>query len=102
MDLVIWKNKYIKLVENVFQNIKPQDIYDLSLGVFRISTDYLKLIRKRRPCSVCISYPFISENKVSHYGELSDEMISFVRSEVMKYYPENKIYTWDDKGVSYE
>ena len=97
-----WKNKYRKLVENVFENIKPQDIYDLSLGVFRISTDYLKLIRKRRPCSVCISYPFISENKVSHYGELSDEMISFVRSEVMKYYPENKIYTWDDKGVSYE
>ncbi len=97
-----WKLKYSYLVKTVFEQIDSDKIYDISLGVFRISTDYLKLIRKRRPDSVCISYPFISENKVSHYGSLSDEMISFVRNEVMKYFPEDRIYTWDDKGVSYE
>lgn len=97
-----WKQKYASLVKEIFEQIDSDKIFDISLGVFRISTDYLKLIRKRRPDSACISYPFISENKVSHYGKLSNEMISFVRNEIIKFYPEDRIYTWDDKGVSYE
>jgi len=90
-----WKNSYSTLVENIFSRVSPDDLYDVSIGVFRISTEYLKNMRKKRPDSAIVQYPYITEQGVSHYGNLSEEMIQYLQELLLKYLPEEKIFIWN-------
>ena len=90
-----WKNSYFELVKSAFNIIKPADLYDVSIGVFRISTEYLKIMRKKRPDSAIVQFPYITEHGVSHYGALSEEMIHYLRDLLLNYLPEEKIFVWD-------
>lgn len=90
-----WKEGYHALVETVFREIRPKDLYDVSIGVFRISTDYLKNMRKKRPDSAIVQFPYITENGVSHYGELSHEMVNYLKELLLPYLPADKIFLWN-------
>lgn len=90
-----WKNNYSTLVENIFSKISKDDLYDVSIGVFRISTEYLKIMRKKRPDSAIVQYPYITEQGVSHYGNLSEEMVHYLEELLLKYLPEEKIFIWN-------
>ena len=90
-----WQNSYEELVKSVFNFINPADLYDVSLGVFRISTDYLKNMRKKRPDSAIVQFPYITEHGVSHYGELSAKMIAYLRALLLPYLPAEKIFEWN-------
>ncbi|MBO7448782.1 MAG: radical SAM protein [Clostridiales bacterium] len=92
-----WEKDYLNLVDKVFSVIPSDSVYDVSIGVFRISTDYLKLMRKRRPLTPAVAFPFISENGVSHYGDISKKMIEIIRAKVSSYVPEDKIFIWEDQ-----
>lgn len=90
-----WKKNYSGLVDFVFSQIEANWLYDVSIGVFRISTDYLKNMRKKRPDSAIVQYPYITENGVSHYGILSQEMIYYLKDLLLKHLPEEKIFIWN-------
>ena len=90
-----WKKSYSTLVDNVFSSISAGDLYDVSIGVFRISTEYLKNMRKKRPDSAIVQYPYITENGVSHYGTLSEEMVQYLKERLLHYLPEEKIFVWN-------
>ncbi|MBP3577955.1 MAG: radical SAM protein, partial [Lachnospiraceae bacterium] len=90
-----WKESYSTLVDNVFSSISAGDLYDVSIGVFRISTEYLKNMRKKRPDSAIVQYPYITENGVSHYGTLSEEMVQYLKERLLHYLPEEKIFVWN-------
>lgn len=90
-----WKSTYEELIKSTFNIISPADLYDVSIGVFRISTEYLKNMRKKRPDSAIVQFPYITENGVSHYGPLSEEMIHYLRKLLLEYLPEEKIFIWD-------
>jgi len=90
-----WKKEYSTLVESVFSTVSANDLYDVSIGVFRISTDYLKNMRKKRPDSAIVQYPYITEQGVSHYGKLSEEMVHYLRELLLKHLPEEKIFVWN-------
>jgi len=90
-----WKNSYSTLVENVFSIISAEDLYDASIGVFRISTDYLKNMRKKRPDSAIVQYPYVTEQGVSHYGKLSEEMVHYLQELLLKHLPAEKIFIWN-------
>ena len=90
-----WKESYSTLVDNVFSSISASDLYDVSIGVFRISTEYLKNMRKKRPDSAIVQYPYITENGVSHYGTLSEEMVQYMKERLLHYLPEEKIFVWN-------
>ena len=92
-----WEQDYFNLVDDVFEKISCDSIYDVSIGVFRISSDYLKLMRKRRPDTPVVAFPFEAENGVSHYGDLSYEMIYKMKHKVLEYLPENKIFLWGEE-----
>ena len=92
-----WEEDYKKLVDDVFDNVSPENVFDVSIGVFRISSDYLKLMRKRRPSTPVTAFPFVSENNVSHYGDISIKMIDTMKQKVKEYIPEDKIFIWEDK-----
>ena len=68
-------------------------IKDASIGVFRISDGYLKQMRKNRPASALLQYPFINENHVCSYGGRGREMMAFVKEFLSGFLPEDKIFT---------
>ena len=92
-----WERDYFYLVEDVFGTIPADSVYDVSIGVFRISSDYLKLMRKRRPDTPVVAFPFEAENGVSHYGELSYEMIYKMKQKVREYLPDDRIFLWGEE-----
>lgn len=89
-----WKENYKNLVESTFSVLPKDKILDVSIGVFRVSSDYLKIMRKQRFDSVILNYPFTTENKMCTYDKnLSENMISYVYNIVNKYVPKEQIYT---------
>ena len=50
-----WRGEYSRLVDDVFSQIDGSKLWDVSIGSFRISQDYLKKMRKDMPCS-CLLY----------------------------------------------
>lgn len=92
-----WKDLYQDMIRTIFRELPAHKIFDVSLGVFRVSADYLKQMRKHRPESAIIQYPYENDHGVCHYGkDLSEDMISFVLQQVKEYIPENKIYIWKE------
>ncbi len=87
---------YHELFADTFSAVDSSVLRDVSLGVFRISKDYLKNMRAARPCEITY-YPYELTNGVYHYGtERSGEMLRFAKSELLHYIPEEKIFTWED------
>lgn len=92
-----WLSSFSEMVEKTFTEVPPERITDVGIGVFRISRDYLKRMRKNRPDSVITQYPYEYDNGVYHYGrKLSDSMISNACDIVAKYIPEENIYLWKE------
>lgn len=88
-----WKEEYRALVEEVFSKIDAGKIYDVSIGLFRVSKDYLKRMRKQRPDSIVLNFPYDTVEGVCSYDkELSEDMIGYVYSLVEKYVDKKKIY----------
>lgn len=94
-----WLSSFTEMVEKTFSEIPAERITDVSIGVFRISRDYLKRMRKNRPDSLITQYPYEYDNGVYHYGrELSDSMISSAAGVISRYIPPEKIYVWKENG----
>ena len=90
-----WKESYSTLVDFIFSSISADILYDASIGVFRISAEYLKNMRKKRPDSAIVQYPYITEEGVAHYGALSEEMVQYLQTLLLEYLPANKIFLWN-------
>lgn len=92
---------YTSLVNDVFTRLKPEDITDISLGVFRLSRDYLKQLRKAKPhCSVSY-YPYELTGGICHYRtERCNELLDTVRNALYRHHiPDNKIFVWMPDGA---
>ena len=92
-----WEKDYLKLVDDVFAAVDPSTVNDVSIGVLRISSDYLKLMRRLRPNAPSVAFPYVSENGVSHYGRISEIMIETIRKKAEEYMPSDKIFVWEEK-----
>jgi spore photoproduct lyase len=90
-----WKNNYSTLVDSIFSAISADILYDVSIGVFRISAEYLKNMRKKRPDSAIVQYPYITEEWVSHYGDLSEEMVRYLQTLLLEHLTAEKIFLWN-------
>ncbi len=90
-----WKESYAQLVLEIFSKIPSEVLFDVSIGVFRISTEYLKNMRKKRPDCAIVQYPYITEQGVSHYGTLSEEMVNYLYELLLSYLPTEKIFIWN-------
>lgn len=94
-----WQEAYQELVFQIFEQftpkLLPEELLDVSIGVFRISTEYLKNMRKKRPDSPIIQFPYTSEHGVSHYGNLSEKMVQYLYQLLLPYLPPERIFIWD-------
>lgn len=92
-----WKKLYKDFIHTIFQQIEAEQLLDVSLGVFRISQEFLKQMRRQRMDSVILQYPYENDNGVYHYNKtLTHEMIAFTKSLLMEYIPQNKIFIWKE------
>lgn len=89
---------YNAMIREIFA--RPITLMDASVGVFRVSNDYMKRMRHMRPECALIHFPFVTEDGVYHYGaELSGRMVAHVRKCLAAYMPEEKIFTWGDQDI---
>lgn len=93
-----WKSLYNEMIETTFSVIPKEKIKDVSIGVFRVSHDYMKQMRRQRPNSLIIQYPFENDNGVFHYSkELTKEMISFAYDKICQFISKDRLFIWEEK-----
>ena len=90
-----WEEEYGRLVETIFSKLPAGKIKDVSTGSFRIPCAYLKNMRKNKPYSSIINYPFMAENNVYVYPPgLSDKLNLYMHDILKKHIPQEKIFVW--------
>lgn len=96
-----WEKLYGDLADTAFSVLNPEGILDASLGTFRVSSDYLKRMRRQRPDSVILAYPFTVENGVCDYGnEVSSRLTDFLAKKLGSYLPAEKLFIWSNGSDS--
>ncbi len=92
-----WRESYSNMLSELFLTYPPENVYDASIGIFRVSNEYMKKMRKKDPCNPVSLFPYETVGGACHYGLLSVTMVEYLKQELIKYIPENKIYTWTGK-----
>ena len=94
-----WKELYGDLLQEVFEKIPMEQIHDCSVGSFRISESYLKVMGKALPNSPHTQFPYENTGGYYHYPkELMEEMEGFLYSRLQEKLPKEKIFRWDSQG----
>lgn len=92
-----WEELYTSFLQEIFQIIDGNKVNDISLGVFRVSKEYLKKMRKQNPDSSVLFYPYTLNAGVYEYSkDLTHNMITVIKQNLLKYIAPDKIYTWED------
>jgi len=96
LDVPNAETLYATLVEEVFSVLTPDEITDISLGVFRLSKDYLKQLKKAKPMCAISHYPYELTDGVCHYRiERCNELLDTVREALHHHdIPDDKIFIW--------
>ena len=93
-----YEKEYATLVRETFA--EPISVLDASIGVFRISSTYLKQMRRQRPGCALLYYPFLLEDGAYSYGkELSQKMTYVVKNCLLEYLKEEQIFIWDEEST---
>ena len=92
-----WRELYRRCIETTFAAIPPAGVHDISIGVFRVPREYLKTMRKQRPDSALLHFPYENRRGVLSYpASVAAEMIRFVRELMQHYVPAEKIFLLDE------
>ena len=91
-----WKNAYKNLVDEASRAIDLGSLTDVSVGTFRISSDYLNKMRRSYPDSEVAWYPYVIKDGVAQYEPDTDqEMQSYVCGLLENHIGREKIFTWN-------
>jgi len=87
---------YSTLVDKVFSVLTAEEITDISLGVFRLSKDYLKQLKRAKPSCALSHYPYEITDNVCHYrSERCDELLATVFDALHRHgIPDEKLFIW--------
>lgn len=87
-----YKEIYKDFYEYVFSQIDGNKITDASLGLFRISSSYIKSMKKKRLTEIS-AYPYTCLEGVCQYEpKKSGEMLDFAGYEITKYISREKLF----------
>ena len=88
-----WEDIYRDLVDQVASVIDLGKVRDVSVGTFRISSSYLKNIRRQEPRSEVCWFPFENSCGYSKYpDEIDSKMQDLMTEELMRFIPREKIW----------
>lgn len=87
---------YTTLVDEAFSVLSAEEITDISLGVFRLSKDYIKQLKKAKPDCAFSHYPYTLTDGVCHYDtDHCDELLSVVKDKLHRHnIPDEKLFIW--------
>lgn len=88
-----WMEIYSDCVKDTFNQLPADKLSDISLGVFRMNSEYLQRIQKQRADSDLLYYPFEAKEKTVSYPENErNEMNAFMLNTLQNYIPKEKIF----------
>jgi spore photoproduct lyase len=91
-----YESAYKKLVYEVASELDFARLTDVSVGTFRISSDYLGKMRKAYPDSEVAWYPYVIKDGVAQYEPETDHaMQEYVCGLLEKHIGREKIFTWN-------
>jgi spore photoproduct lyase len=87
-----WRAHYSELVAVMFQGLDGNALYDVSLGVFRIASGYLRAMRESSASNTIAHYPYTVSNQSASYSDCERlEMLEHLTDELSKHLPKEKI-----------
>ncbi|MCH5272829.1 MAG: hypothetical protein J1E35_04075 [Lachnospiraceae bacterium] len=102
LDVPNAEHLYTTMIEQTFFVLTPEEITDISIGVFRLSKDYLKQLRKAKPSCALSFYPYELTGGVFHYpAERCAGLLNTVQTALRRHnVPDEKIFIWtpDESG----
>ncbi len=96
LDVPDAERLYSTLVDKIFSVLSPDEIVDISLGVFRLSKEYLKQLRKAKPNCGISHYPYHITDGVCHYSNSRcDHLLNEVKAALFRHnIKETQLYIW--------
>lgn len=95
-----WEQQYAGMLRQVFEAVDPDKLEDVSVGTFRVSQDHLKRMRKNRPDSAVVQFPYQNDNGVYHYSrKLTEQMEHFLVDNLTRKLPKEKIFLWENEEI---
>jgi len=86
-----WEKHYGQLLEDLFSEIDPEQIYDVSFGFFRMPVQYFKQIKKQRPgLPVLYKDYHLSEQIVGLHPEKEHQARAVFLNLLSRYLPQQK------------
>ncbi|PJZ62873.1 SPL family radical SAM protein [Leptospira adleri] len=88
-----WKKVYSQFVRQIFESIDGNRLREISLGVFRMNSDYFKNSKRRRSDSYLYYLPMETHDSIKAYPEeLEKEMFSEMEKELVRFVSQDKIH----------
>ncbi len=92
-----WKTHYKDMLTKATASINFSSLYDVSVGSFRISKEYLKKMRHMLPDSAIAFFPYENTEGFYHYpSDIQNEMEQFLFSELSGHISKDKIFLWKE------
>jgi len=86
---------YTDMFDTVLSALPIDRIRDVSVGVFRISGDYLRYMRRCRTCAVTC-YPYELRDGVYGYPEaVAERLLRLAREKLLGHFPQDRLFFWD-------
>jgi|JI8StandDraft_1071087.scaffolds.fasta_scaffold10368_2 spore photoproduct lyase len=87
-----WKEEYAQLVDVLAEKITLAKLYDISIGTFRMNSEFLGKIQSMRTDEALLYYPFARQSGIASYSASeNEEMITFLRDCLKRRVAEEKI-----------
>ena len=91
-----WKEDYKQMFERIKETISGDKIFDITIGVFRMSDDFYNRIKKTKPDSDLFYNNYDNSNNVKTVTKDQKEMVrDFAFSQLDDYCKRDKINFWD-------
>ena len=91
-----WKEDYKQMFERIKETISGDKIFDITIGVFRMSDDFFNRIKKTKPDSDLFYNNYDNSNNIKTVTKDQKEMVrDFALSQLDDYCNVDKINFWD-------
>jgi spore photoproduct lyase len=88
-----WRLLYKCLIHQIFEDPEILKVEEITFGVFRINSEYLKKMKKMRSDSKLLYYPYKKNGKIDTYSsDIENKIKEFIFKEINHFLPIEKIF----------
>ena len=96
MNIENWEKIYSEFFIHIFQTLNTKNLYDVTMGTFRMNKDYFNRINRRNPESDIYYSEYVTEkNTVALPKNIRSHIMEKLKQELSKYIVPKKILVWD-------